>query len=72
MNLKIYGLNCLCFVPRFCILSVILAAADNVFYLVVGCVGAVVLVIGLLLLVYYRSVKKAVPSDVEPDQHWLP
>lgn len=47
-------------------------SADNVFYLVVGCVGAVVLVIGLLLLVYYRSVRKAVPSDVEPDQHWLP
>ncbi|KAM3728110.1 Inactive tyrosine-protein kinase RYK [Dirofilaria immitis] len=49
-----------------------LISAENVFYLVVGCFGAVVLVIALVIFVYYRSIRKSIPFIVEPHQLWIP
>ncbi|CAG9533843.1 unnamed protein product [Cercopithifilaria johnstoni] len=52
--------------------SVALISAENIFYLVIGCVGAVVLVIALIILVYYRSIKKSSHSVTEPVQLLIP
>ncbi|VDM49901.1 unnamed protein product [Toxocara canis] len=41
-----------------------LITGENVFYMVIGCVGAVVLVIGVLLVVYFRSTRKTLPPTV--------
>ncbi|VBB29496.1 unnamed protein product [Acanthocheilonema viteae] len=49
-----------------------LISAENIFYLVIGCVGAIVLVIALLIFVYYRSIKKSSPSVTVPLQLWIP
>uniref|UniRef100_A0A915PNG9 Protein kinase domain-containing protein n=1 Tax=Setaria digitata TaxID=48799 RepID=A0A915PNG9_9BILA len=48
-----------------------LISAENVFYLVIGCIGAIVLVIGLLIFVYYRSIKRTTPSAAEPLHPWV-
>uniref|UniRef100_A0A914ZEM8 Protein kinase domain-containing protein n=1 Tax=Parascaris univalens TaxID=6257 RepID=A0A914ZEM8_PARUN len=46
--------------------SGVLITGENVFYMVIGCVGAVVLVIGVLLVVYFRSTRKTLPPTVLP------
>ncbi|VDK60810.1 unnamed protein product [Anisakis simplex] len=40
---------------------------ENVFYMVIGCVGAVILVIAVLVVVYFRSTRKQLPSAVLPN-----
>uniref|UniRef100_A0AAF5PMS1 Protein kinase domain-containing protein n=3 Tax=Wuchereria bancrofti TaxID=6293 RepID=A0AAF5PMS1_WUCBA len=48
-------------------------SAENIFYLIIGCVGAVVLVIAILIFIYYRSIKKSSSSSsvTQPLQLWI-
>ncbi|OZC08003.1 hypothetical protein X798_04999 [Onchocerca flexuosa] len=52
--------------------DVVLMSAENIFYSLIGFVGAVVLVIAFLIFVYYRSIRKSASSTVEPLQLWIP
>lgn len=44
----------------------VLITGENVFYMVIGCIGAVIVVIGVLLVVYFRSTRKTLANNVLP------